>query len=83
MDVETFYNSIIAAIFVEEDEIVVGTGPCGRSTPADVEIAVGIINYTRPDDADPTRVTAAPPKFSAAAPPLIPRSTVVPFTTQL
>ncbi|KAM1286665.1 hypothetical protein ACFX2J_000695 [Malus domestica] len=83
MDVETFYNSIIDVIFIEEDEIVVGIGLCGRSMPADVEIAVRIINYMRPDDADPTLVTAAPPKFSAAAPPLIPRSTVVPFTTQL
>ncbi|KAM2575837.1 hypothetical protein TB2_007611 [Malus domestica] len=81
MDVETFYNSIIAVIFVGEGKTVVGTGPCGRIPPADVEVAAEIVKHTRPNDADPTPVTAAPPKFFVAALPLIPRSTMVPFTT--
>ncbi|KAM0964677.1 hypothetical protein ACFX13_021080 [Malus domestica] len=60
---------------------VVGTGPFGRITPADVEAAAGIVKPTKPVAAEPTSVAAAPPKPSAAAPPLLPGSTVVPFTT--
>lgn len=60
---------------------VVGTGPFGRITPADVEAAAGIVKPAKPVAAEPTPVAAAPPKPSAAAPPLLPGSTVVPFTT--
>ncbi|XP_048427856.1 dihydrolipoyllysine-residue acetyltransferase component 4 of pyruvate dehydrogenase complex, chloroplastic [Pyrus x bretschneideri] len=60
---------------------VVGTGPFGRITPADVEAAAGIVKPAKPVAAEPTPAAAAPPKPSAAAPPLLPGSTVVPFTT--
>ncbi|XP_068333476.1 dihydrolipoyllysine-residue acetyltransferase component 4 of pyruvate dehydrogenase complex, chloroplastic-like [Pyrus communis] len=60
---------------------VVGTGPFGRITPADVEAAAGIVKPAKPVAAEPTPVAAAPPKPSAAAPLLLPGSTVVPFTT--
>lgn len=66
-------------------ESVVGTGPFGRITPADIESAAGItpsksteIKSSRNADPAPT----PPPKSSSsAAPPPIPGSTVVPFTT--
>ncbi|KAK7390852.1 hypothetical protein VNO78_18989 [Psophocarpus tetragonolobus] len=56
---------------------VVGTGPFGRVTPADVEAAAGIAPSK-------SNVAPAPPPKAAsgsAAPPPIPGSSVVPFTT--
>jgi len=65
---------------------VVGSGPFGRITPADVEAAAGIApsksNVSPP--VSPAPVAPAPaPKSPAgsAAPPPIPGSSVVPFTT--
>ncbi|XP_057447862.1 dihydrolipoyllysine-residue acetyltransferase component 4 of pyruvate dehydrogenase complex, chloroplastic [Lotus japonicus] len=55
---------------------VVGTGPNGRITPADVEAAAGI--KPAASNAAPVVVAAPAP---AAAPPPIPGSSVVPFTT--
>ena len=68
---------------------VVGTGPFGRITSADVEAAAGIspsknsgVNVVSPVAAAPAPVAAAAPKAAASpAPPPIPGSTVVPFTT--
>ena len=70
---------------------VVGTGPFGRITPADVEAAAGIspskstgVNVVSSVAAAPAPapVAAAAPKAAASpAPPPIPGSTVVPFTT--
>lgn len=64
---------------------VVGTGPFGRITPEDVEKAAGIApsKTAAPAAAAPAMAapTAAAPKPAAAAPPLLPGSTVVPFTT--
>ncbi|XP_061991213.1 dihydrolipoyllysine-residue acetyltransferase component 4 of pyruvate dehydrogenase complex, chloroplastic [Rosa rugosa] len=62
---------------------VVGTGPFGRITPADVEAAAGI-EPKKTVAAVPTPAVAAPAKSaasSAPALPLLPGSTVVPFTT--
>lgn len=62
---------------------VVGTGPFGRITPADVEAAAGI-QPKKTTAAVPTPAAAAPSKPaapSASALPLLPGSTVVPFTT--
>ncbi|GAV88557.1 2-oxoacid_dh domain-containing protein/Biotin_lipoyl domain-containing protein/E3_binding domain-containing protein [Cephalotus follicularis] len=57
-------------------ESVVGTGPYGRITPADVEAAAGIKKSVVSEP-----IPVAPPrKEAAAAPPPIPGSTVVPFT---
>ncbi|KAM2572535.1 hypothetical protein TB1_007136 [Malus domestica] len=52
-----------------------------RILPADVEVAVRIVKNRKPNDADSTLVTTAPPKFYVATLPLIPRSTVMPFIT--
>lgn len=64
---------------------VVGSGPFGRITPADVEAAAGIAQPKKTVATEPTPVSAAPPKPSAApsasSAPLLPGSTVVPFTT--
>lgn len=70
-------------------ESVVGTGPYGRITPADIEAAAGIApSKTNVGPAVVVETTpAAPPKATAAAaapsslPPPVPGSTVVPFTT--
>ncbi|KAJ9140725.1 hypothetical protein P3X46_031335 [Hevea brasiliensis] len=66
---------------------VVGKGPFGRITPADVEAAAGI-TPSKPVAPKPTPVAAAaaapsPPAKPAATPsaPPLPGSTVVPFTT--
>ncbi|KAL6186600.1 hypothetical protein ACLB2K_042720 [Fragaria x ananassa] len=60
---------------------VVGTGPFGRITPADVEAAAGI-QPKKSAAVEPTPAAAAPSKPAAApALPLLPGSTVVPFTT--
>ena len=66
---------------------VVGTGPYGRITPADVEKAAGITPAAK-NVASPQAVAPAPPKAAAAAPAAsasspapIPGSSVVPFTT--
>lgn len=61
---------------------VVGTGPFGRITPADVEAAAGIAS-SKPAVSAPAPVSAAPPAIAAATPsaPSLPGSTVVPFTT--
>lgn len=67
---------------------VVGTGPYGRITPADVEAAAGI-QPSKPAAAfvaAPASSVAMPAKVdnaaaSPAAPPSLPGSTVVPFTT--
>ncbi|KAL4574553.1 hypothetical protein LXL04_021386 [Taraxacum kok-saghyz] len=62
---------------------VVGTGPFGRITPADVEAAAGI----KPEKVTAVPATAAPPAAAAApaksAPTFteIPGATIVPFTT--
>ncbi|OMP06772.1 Biotin/lipoyl attachment [Corchorus olitorius] len=67
-------------------ESVVGTGPYGRITPADIEAAAGISPSKK--NVGPAVVAqatpAAPPKPAAAPsnlPPPVPGSTVVPFTT--
>ncbi|CAK9153664.1 unnamed protein product [Ilex paraguariensis] len=69
---------------------VVGTGPFGRITPADIEAAAGIspskssvsTNVVPVAAAAPPHAAAAPPKPAAATTfPEIPGSTVVPFTT--
>lgn len=63
---------------------VVGTGPFGRVTPQDVELAAGIQPKTHPTPvAAPSvsKVAAASPVAEKAALPPIPGSTVVPFTT--
>ncbi|KAL1295880.1 hypothetical protein HN51_056693 [Arachis hypogaea] len=62
-----------------------GTGPFGRITPADVETAAGIApSKSSPAPAAPAPASSAPPKAAAAgavAPPPIPGSSVVTFTT--
>ncbi|CAJ1977555.1 unnamed protein product [Sphenostylis stenocarpa] len=61
---------------------VVGTGPFGRITPADVEAAAGIAPSK--STVSPTPAAPSPaPKYAAgsAAPAPIPGSSVVPFTT--
>lgn len=64
---------------------VVGTGPFGRITPADVEAAAGIQPKKTAAAAVPTPAAAAPskpaPSSAPSALPLLPGSTVVPFTT--
>ncbi|OMO90255.1 Biotin/lipoyl attachment [Corchorus capsularis] len=66
-------------------ESVVGTGPYGRITPADIEAAAGISPSKNVGPAVVAQATpAAPPKPAAAPsnlPPPVPGSTVVPFTT--
>ncbi|KAJ8774670.1 hypothetical protein K2173_017116 [Erythroxylum novogranatense] len=57
---------------------LVGTGPFGRITPADVELAAGILP-SKPS-VSPAPPAPAKPATSPAVPPL-PGSTVVPFTT--
>ncbi|XP_027360968.1 dihydrolipoyllysine-residue acetyltransferase component 4 of pyruvate dehydrogenase complex, chloroplastic [Abrus precatorius] len=65
--------------------LVVGTGPYGRVTPADVEKAAGITPAA--SNVAPPAVASTVPKAAAAAPPPvtssppIPGSSVVPFTT--
>ncbi|MFS7959687.1 putative dihydrolipoyllysine-residue acetyltransferase [Helianthus anomalus] len=62
---------------------VVGTGPFGRITPADVEAAAGIVpvKSVAPVVAEPVAAAAAAPVKSAPALPDIPGATIVPFTT--
>ncbi|XP_050241167.1 dihydrolipoyllysine-residue acetyltransferase component 4 of pyruvate dehydrogenase complex, chloroplastic [Quercus robur] len=65
-------------------ESVVGTGPFGRITPADIEAAAGITPSKSIEIK--SNVESAPPRppksaASSAVPPPIPGSTVVPFTT--
>ncbi|KAF8378462.1 hypothetical protein HHK36_029802 [Tetracentron sinense] len=70
---------------------VIGTGPLGRITPSDVEAAAGIspsessINNLGSGNVAAAAIAAAPVPAKAATPasplPLIPGSTVVPFTT--
>uniref|UniRef100_A0A2P2LTW1 Dihydrolipoamide acetyltransferase component of pyruvate dehydrogenase complex n=1 Tax=Rhizophora mucronata TaxID=61149 RepID=A0A2P2LTW1_RHIMU len=59
-----------------------GTGPYGRITPADVEAAAGI-TPSKPSMGPAAAAAAAPPSKTARTPlpPLLPGSTVVPFTT--
>ncbi|KAJ6772019.1 DIHYDROLIPOYLLYSINE-RESIDUE ACETYLTRANSFERASE COMPONENT 4 OF PYRUVATE DEHYDROGENASE COMPLEX CHLOROPLASTIC [Salix koriyanagi] len=62
---------------------VVGTGPYGRITPADVEAAAGIaVSKPSVSPASPA-AAAAPvkPVASSSAPPPLPGSNVVPFTS--
>ncbi|XP_065880389.1 dihydrolipoyllysine-residue acetyltransferase component 4 of pyruvate dehydrogenase complex, chloroplastic [Euphorbia lathyris] len=61
---------------------VVGTGPHGRITPADIEAAAGI-TPSKPAVPTPAPVSAPSPAKAAATPsaPSLPGSTVVPFTT--
>ncbi|KAJ3705789.1 hypothetical protein LUZ61_009494 [Rhynchospora tenuis] len=65
---------------------VVGTGPYGRITPADIEAAAGI-QPKKPAAAPVAQAAAAPAtpapaaKASASLPPPLPGSSVVPFTT--
>ncbi|KAM1250841.1 hypothetical protein ACFX1X_033752 [Malus domestica] len=60
---------------------VVGIGLFWPNYAADVKAAAGIVKPIKPVAVEPTSVATAPPKPSAAAPPLLPGSTVVPFTT--
>lgn len=66
---------------------VVGTGPFGRITPADVEAAAGITPTKAVTPASLAAASAAVPAPAAAAPskaptyPEIPGATIVPFTT--
>ncbi|KAH7516548.1 hypothetical protein FEM48_Zijuj10G0146700 [Ziziphus jujuba var. spinosa] len=62
---------------------VVGTGPSGRITPADVESAAGITSTKKSVTVEPATPAAAAPKAAtpAAAANLLPGSTIVPFTT--
>lgn len=63
---------------------VVGTGPFGRITPADIEAAAGITpskSNVSPSVASQPAAAAAQTKAAAPAPPLLPGSTIVPFTT--
>ncbi|TKY50820.1 Dihydrolipoyllysine-residue acetyltransferase component [Spatholobus suberectus] len=64
---------------------VVGTGPFGRISPADVEAAAGIApsKSSLAPPASPAPATPAPPKAASAtpSPAPIPGSSVVPFTT--
>ena len=65
-------------------EWVVGTGPFGRITPADIESAAGITPSKSTEIKSSPNADPAPPppkSSSSAAPPPIPGSTVVPFTT--
>ncbi|KAJ4812738.1 Dihydrolipoamide acetyltransferase component of pyruvate dehydrogenase complex [Rhynchospora pubera] len=63
---------------------VVGTGPYGRITPADIEAAAGI-QPKKPAPAPVAQAAAAPgtpaPAAAASLPPPLPGSSVVPFTT--
>ncbi|KAI5573909.1 hypothetical protein BDE02_10G112300 [Populus trichocarpa] len=62
---------------------VVGTGPYGRITPADVEAAAGIA-VSKPSVSSASPAAAAAPVMAAAsssAPPPLPGSNVVPFTS--
>ncbi|KAJ6431864.1 hypothetical protein OIU84_019191 [Salix udensis] len=64
---------------------VVGTGPYGRITPADVEAAAGIaVSKPSVSPASPAAAAAAAPVKpvkSSSAPPPLPGSNVVPFTS--
>jgi pyruvate dehydrogenase E2 component (dihydrolipoamide acetyltransferase) len=68
---------------------VVGTGPYGRITPADVEAAAGIavskpsVSPASPAAAAAAAAAAAPvmAAASSSAPPPLPGSNVVPFTS--
>ncbi|GLT76631.1 hypothetical protein SLA2020_482810 [Shorea laevis] len=65
---------------------LVGTGPFGRITPADVEAAAGITPSKTNVEPVVVAQPTAPPKAAAASapsslPPPVPGSTVVPFTT--
>ncbi|KAI7734573.1 hypothetical protein M8C21_009825 [Ambrosia artemisiifolia] len=63
---------------------VVGTGPFGRITPADVEAAAGIVpvkSVAPVTTAAAAPVAAAAPAKSAPALPDVPGATIVPFTT--
>ncbi|GLU04759.1 hypothetical protein SLE2022_218910 [Rubroshorea leprosula] len=66
---------------------LVGTGPFGRISPADVEAAAGITPSKTNVEPVVVAQSTAPPKAAAAAsgpsclPPPVPGSTVVPFTT--
>ena len=62
---------------------VVGTGPYGRITPADVEAAAGIV-VSKPSVSPASPAAAAAPVkpvASSSAPPPLPGSNVVPFTS--
>ncbi|KAF3431846.1 hypothetical protein FNV43_RR26582 [Rhamnella rubrinervis] len=61
---------------------VVGTGPFGRITPADVESAAGITSSKKTVAVEPAPAKAvAPPKSAPPAAAPLPGSTIVPFTT--
>jgi pyruvate dehydrogenase E2 component (dihydrolipoamide acetyltransferase) len=60
---------------------VVGTGPHGRVTAADVEAAAGIKHKRPPPPPPPASVDAAPLVPASAVLPPVPGGTVVPFTT--
>ncbi|XP_019430082.1 PREDICTED: dihydrolipoyllysine-residue acetyltransferase component 4 of pyruvate dehydrogenase complex, chloroplastic-like [Lupinus angustifolius] len=68
-------------------ESVVGTGPFGRITAADVEAAAGIKPAVETSNVASAPVTSSPPKaaapraVSASSPAPIPGSSIVPFTT--
>ncbi|KAF7827830.1 Dihydrolipoyllysine-residue acetyltransferase component 4 of pyruvate dehydrogenase complex, chloroplastic [Senna tora] len=88
--VATPYAKKLAKQYKVDIGSVVGSGPYGRITPADVEAAAGVTpsksNVAK--IAEPAPAAATPPKAAAAAAtvpaaslPPIPGSTVVPFTT--
>ncbi|OVA19037.1 Biotin/lipoyl attachment [Macleaya cordata] len=89
--VSTPYAKKLAKQYKIDIGSVVGTGPFGRITPADIESAAGISpsksssqisNVASPIASAPA--SSPPPPKSASAPsslPEIPGSTVVPFTT--
>ncbi|KAE9605684.1 hypothetical protein Lal_00025085 [Lupinus albus] len=83
--VATPYAKKIAKQHKVNIESVVGTGPFGRVTAADVEAAAGITptvsNVASPAVTSAPRKAAAAPVASTSAPAPIPGSSVVPFTT--
>ncbi|KAB1221045.1 Dihydrolipoyllysine-residue acetyltransferase component of pyruvate dehydrogenase complex [Morella rubra] len=83
--VATPYAKKLAKQHKVDIESVVGTGPFGRITPGDVEAAAGITPSKSVGTNAGLNVAAEPaptkPATPASAPPPIPGSTVVPFTT--
>lgn len=83
--VATPYAKKLAKQHKVDIKSVVGTGPYGRITPADIEAAAGISPskpavVTEAKPTTPPKATAAPASPSSLPPP-VPGSTVVPFTS--
>ncbi|KAE9615395.1 putative dihydrolipoyllysine-residue acetyltransferase [Lupinus albus] len=86
--VATPYAKKLAKQHKVKIESVVGTGPFGRITAADVEAAAGIKPAVEtsnvasaPVTSSPTKAAAAPRAVLASSPAPIPGSSIVPFTT--